>query len=202
MKDLKNIADAKDLEDIIGSFDSPSFYEDDNGKRFFIIGGWSNETLMNSFDVKLIYDIDYDDLGEKIGATKKGRHYERSELVERLRELGYQAISVSVTTCIGKGWMDKCDDDYTSYEEDRYEAILYTTKNIDLENYIKLYNLNESRRFVRIFTSDWKVSEVVPWTIRDSWEDTNYSLSSYAIEELDRLGIKVQKTYKELKWRK
>lgn len=201
MKNLENIVDIKNLKNIVEGSGFPSFYEDDNGKRFFIVGGLSNETLINSFDVKLIDDIDYDDLGEEIGATKKGKYYERSELVKRLRELGYQAISVT-TDREEEWWIDKCDDDYRSYEEDSYEAILYATKNIDLENYIKLFNLNGARCFVRIFTSDWRASEVVPWAMRHSQEDANYSLSSYAIKELDRLGIKVQKAYKELKWSK
>lgn len=201
MKNLENIVDIKNLKNIVEGSGSPSFYEDDNGKRFFIIGGLSNETLIDSFNVKLVDDIDYDDLGEKIGATKKGKYYERSELVKRLRELGYQAISVT-TDREEEWWIDKCDDDYRSYKEDSYEAILYATKNIDLENYIKLFNLNGARCFVRIFTSDWRASEVVPWAMRHSQEDANYSLSSYAIKELDRLGIKVQKAYKELKWSK
>lgn len=201
MKNLENIVDIKNLKNIVEGSGFPSFYEDDNGKRFFIVGGLSNETLINSFDVKLIDDIDYDDLGEEIGATKKGKYYERSELVKRLRELGYQAISVT-TDREEEWWIDKCDDDYRSYEEDSYEAILYATKNIDLENYIKLFNLNGAHCFVRIFTSDWRASEVVPWAMRHSQEDANYSLSSYAIKELDRLGIKVQKAYKELKWSK
>lgn len=201
MKNLENIVDIKNLKNIVEGSGFPSFYEDDNGKRFFIVGGLSNETLIDSFNVKLVDDIDYDDLGEKIGATKKGKYYERSELVKRLRELGYQAISVT-TDREEEWWIDKCDDDYRSYKEDSYEAILYATKNIDLENYIKLFNLNGARCFVRIFTSDWRASEVVPWAMRHSQEDANYSLSSYAIKELDRLGIKVQKAYKELKWSK
>lgn len=201
MKNLENIVDIKNLKNIVEGSGFPSFYEDDNGKRFFIVGGLSNETLIDSFNVKLVDDIDYDDLGEKIGATKKGKYYERSELVKRLRELGYQAISVT-TDREEECWIDKCDDDYRSYDECSYEAILYATKNIDLENYIKLFNLNGARCFVRIFTSDWRASEVVPWAMRHSQEDANYSLSSYAIKELDRLGIKVQKAYKELKWSK
>ena len=201
MKNLENIVDIKNLKNIVEGSGFPSFYEDDNGKRFFIVGGLSNETLIDSFNVKLVDDIDYDDLGEKIGATKKGKYYERSELVKRLRELGYQAISVT-TDREEEWWIDKCDDDYKSYDEHSYEAILYATKNIDLENYIKLFNLNGARCFVRIFTSDWRASEVVPWAMRHSQEDANYSLSSYAIKELDRLGIKVQKAYKELKWSK
>ena len=202
MKNLENIVDIKNLKNIVEGSGSPSFYEDDNGKRFFIIGGLSNETLIDSFNVKLVDDIDYDDLGEKIGATKKGKYYERSELLKRLRELGYQAISVTVYEGNDFREIGQCDDDYRSYEEDVHEEILYATKDVDLVNYIKLYNMNESKGFVRILTSDWKISKVVPWIIKYSCVDNNTEISSYAIEELDRLGIKVQKTYKELKWSK
>ena len=94
----------------------------------------------------------------------------------------------------------QCDDDYRSYEEGVHEEILYAAKDVDLVNYIKLYNMNESSNFVRILTSDWKISKAVPWIIKDSWRDDNAEISSYAIEELNRLGIKIQKVYKELKW--
>ena len=200
MENLENIVDIKNLKNIVEGSGFPSFYEDDNGKRFFIIGGLSNETLIDSFNVKLVDDIDYDDLGEKIGATKKGKYYERSELVKRLRELGYQAISVTVYEGEGFWEISQCDDDYRSYEEGVHEEILYAAKDVDLVNYIKLYNMNESSNFVRILTSDWKISKAVPWIIKDSWRDDNAEISSYAIEELNRLGIKIQKVYKELKW--
>lgn len=192
MKILENIDD----------LDSPSFYEDDNGKKFFIIKGWRNEALMESFDAKIVDESDYDILGEEIGATKRGNYYERSEILKRLRELGYQAVSVTVYEGNGFWEVDQCDDDYRSYEEDRNERILYTTQNIDLGNYIKLYNMNESSYFIRILTSDWKISKAIPWIIKDSWNDDNDKLSPYAIEELDRLGIKIQKSYKRVNWSK
>ena len=178
----------------------PYFYEDDNGKKFFLIEGWKNEALLESFGVELLNEYEYDDLGEKIGAIKKERFYERVEVLKRLRELGYQAISVTVYE--GKDFWEigQCDDDYRSYEEDVHEEILYAAKDVDLANYIKLYNMNESSNFVRILTSDWKISKAVPWIIKGSWRDDNAEISSYAIEELNRLGIKIQKVYKELKW--
>lgn len=178
----------------------PYFYEDDNGKKFFLIEGWKNEALLESFGVELLNEYEYDDLGEKIGAIKKERFYERVEVLKRLRELGYQAISVTVYEGNDFREIGQCDDDYRSYEEDVYEEILYAAKDVDLVNYIKLYNMNESSNFVRILTSDWKISKAVPWIIKDSWKDDNAEISSYAIEELNRLGIKIQKVYKELKW--
>ena len=178
----------------------PYFYEDDNGKKFFLIEGWKNEALLESFGVELLDEWEYDDLGEKIGAVKKGNYYDRVEVLKRLRELGYQAISVTVYEGNDFREIGQCDDDYRSYEEDAHEEILYATKDVDLVNYIKLYNMNESKGFVRILTSDWKISKVVPWIIKYSCVDNNTEISSYAIEELDRLGIKIQKVYKELKW--
>ena len=85
---------------------------------------------------------------------------------------------------------------------------------MDLEEYVKLNNMNGSGLFVRILTSDWKISRAVPWIISGGWTDvnadlspldlvpldSNTDLSPYAIEELNRLGIKIQKVYKELKW--
>lgn len=192
----------KNLENIENwDFDpKPCFYEDDNGKKFFLVGGWKNEALLESFGVELLDECEYDDLGEKIGAIKKEWFYERVEVLKRLRELGYQAISVTVYE--GKDFREigQCDDDYRSYEEDVHEEILYAAKDVDLVNYIKLYNMNESSNFVRILTSDWKISKAVPWIIKGSWRDDNAEISSYAIEELNRLGIKIQKVYKELKW--
>lgn len=178
----------------------PYFYEDDKGKKFFLIEGWKNEALLESFGVELLNEYEYDDLGEKIGAIKKERFYERVEVLKRLRELGYQAISVTVYEGNDFREIGQCDDDYRSYEEDVHEEILYAAKDVDLVNYIKLYNMNESSNFVRILTSDWKISKAVPWIIKDSWRDDNAEISSYAIEELNRLGIKIQKVYKELKW--
>lgn len=193
----------EDLENIKNwDFDpKPSFYEDDNGKRFFLIGGWRNEALVESYDAKIVDESDYDDLGKKIGAIKKGNYYERYEILSRLRELGYQAVSVTVYEGNGFWEVDQCGDDYRSYEEDRNERILYATKNIDLKTYIKLYNMNESNSFVRILTSDWKISKATPWVIKDSWNDDNDEISSCAIKELNRLGIKIQKTYKKLEWK-
>lgn len=192
----------KNLENIENwGFDpKPYFYEDDNGKKFFLIEGWKNETLLESFGAELLNECEYDDLGEKIGAIKKEWFYERVEVLKRLRELGYQAISVTVYEGNGFWEIGQCDDDYRSYEEDVHEGILYATKDVDLANYIKLYNMNESSNFVRILTSDWKISKAVPWIIKGSWRDDNAEISSYAIEELNRLGIKIQKVYKELKW--
>lgn len=193
---MENLENIENLD-----FDpKPYFYEDDNGKKFFLIEGWKNEALLESFGVELLNEYEYDDLGEKIGAIKKEWFYERVEVLKRLRELGYQAISVTVYE--GKDFREigQCDDDYRSYEEDVHEEILYATKDVDLANYIKLYNMNESSNFVRILTSDWKISKAVPWIIKGSWRDDNDEISSYAIEELDKLGIKIQKTYKELKW--
>ncbi len=178
----------------------PYFYEDDNGKKFFLIEGWKNEALLESFGVELLNEYEYDDLGEKIGAIKKESFYERVEVLKRLRELGYQAISVTVYEGNDFREIGQCDDDYRSYEEDVHEEILYAAKDVDLVNYIKLYNMNESSNFVRILTSDWKISKAVPWIIKDPWRDDNAEISSYAIEELNRLGIKIQKVYKELKW--
>ena len=193
---MKNLENIKNWD-----FDpKPSFYEDDNGKKFFIIEGWQNKGLLKSFGVELLDEFDYDNLGKEIGAPKKGKFYERVEVLKRLRELGYQAISVTVYKGNESWEIDECKDDYRSYEEDRDEEILYSTKNADLRNYIKLHNMNESSNFVRILTSDWKISKVVPWIIRDFWEDDNTEISSYAIEELNRLGIKIQKNYKKLEW--
>lgn len=193
MENLENIEN-------LGFDPKPYFYEDDNGKKFFLIEGWKNEPLLESFGVELLNEYEYDDLGEKIGAIKKERFYERVEVLKRLRELGYQAISVTVYEGEGFWEISQCDDDYRSYEEGVHEEILYAAKDVDLVNYIKLYNMNESSNFVRILTSDWKISKAVPWIIKDSWRDDNAEISSYAIEELNRLGIKIQKVYKELKW--
>ena len=54
MKNLENIVDIKNLKNIVEGSGFPSFYEDDNGKRFFIVGGLSNETLIDSFMEKMI----------------------------------------------------------------------------------------------------------------------------------------------------
>lgn len=193
MENLENIENR-------GFDPKPYFYEDDNGKKFFLIEGWKNEALLESFGVELLNEYEYDDLGEKIGAIKKGSFYERVEVLKRLRELGYQAVSVTVYEGNDFREIGQCDDDYRSYEEDVHEEILYAAKDVDLVNYIKLYNMNESSNFVRILTSDWKISKAVPWIIKDHWRDDNAEISSYAIEELNRLGIKIQKVYKELKW--
>ena len=212
MKDLENIK-------VLDSDPHPSFYEDDNGKKFFISKGWYNDALVRSFDADLVDEYEgYDDLREKIGIAKLGNRedYNRTVLLKRLRELGYQAIAVSIyddeTRC---PWIAPRDDDYMSWYHDGRDGILYTRKNVDLKEYIKLYNMNGTGLFVRILTSDWKISRAVPWIISDSWTnvnttdlgpldlvhlDGNTDLSPYAIEELHKLGIKIQKVYKELKW--
>lgn len=211
MKDLENIK-------VLDSDPHPSFYEDDNGKKFFISKGWYNDALVGSFDANLVDEYEgYDDLREKIGIAKLGNRedYNRTVLLKRLRELGYQAIAVSIyddgTRC---PVIATRDDDYMSWYDDGRDGILYTRKNVDLEEYVKLYNMNRSGLFVRILTSDWKISRAVPWIISGSWTDvnadlspldlvpldSNTDLSPYAIEELNRLGIKIQKVYKELKW--
>lgn len=213
-ENMKNLENAETLD----SNPCPSFYEDDNGKKFFISKGWYNDALVRSFDANLVDEYEgYDDLREKIGIAKLGNRedYNRTVLLKRLRELGYQAIAVSIyddgTGCPG---IAPRDDDYMPRYDDGRDGILYTRKNVDLEEYVKLYNMNGSGLFVRILTSDWKISRAVPWIISGGWTDvnadlspldlvpldSNTDLSPYAIEELNRLGIKIQKVYKELKW--
>ena len=213
-ENMKNLENAETLD----SNPCPSFYEDDNGKKFFISKGWYNDALVKNFDANLVDEYEgYDDLREKIGIAKLGNRedYNRTVLLKRLRELGYQAIAVSIyddgTGCPG---IAPRDDDYMPRYDDGRDGILYTRKNVDLEEYVKLYNMNGSGLFVRILTSDWKISRAVPWIISGGWTDvnadlspldlvpldSNTDLSPYAIEELNRLGIKIQKVYKELKW--
>lgn len=195
MEDLENIK-------VLDSNPCPSFYEDDNGKKFFIAEGWRNDSLVESLEVNLVDEGDYADLGEEIGATKTGQwgDYERPELLKRLRELGRQAVAITIYNLDLYDEIDQCDDNDMNYEDNAHDGILFAGKNVDLENYIKLYNMNQSKSFVRILTSDWKISKVIPWIIKDCCVDDNNDLSPYAIEELHRLGIKIQKVYKELEW--
>lgn len=208
--DPKGGKNMKDWEKAIAlrSKPRPSFYEDDNGKKFFISKGWSNDSLVRSLNVKLVESDHYDNLGEGIGATKTGNEiwgdYARPELLKRLRELGYQAIVVIINDGMCCKWIKPCDDDdYESTEDgtwDIHYGILYTRKDIDLKKYTELFNMNEEGSFVRILTSDWKISKAVPWIITDVLAHDNPGLSPYAIEELHRLGIKIQKAYKKLEW--
>ena len=183
----------------------PSFYKDDNGQKFDIIKRLENNKLLDSFDVHVFNDFDYDELGEEIGATKAGTYYERSEILKRLRELGYDAIAITVDTAGEYSIYSPCKDDYKSYDVDEYEGILYSASGADLKKFIEVHNMNERNEFVRILTDDWKVSRIIPWIIDTSWMDEeedesgmetkNVGLSSYTIQELNKLGIKIQNSY-------
>ena len=182
----------------------PSFYEDDNGKRFTIICGLENEELLADFDVGFADEYYYDELGEEIGAIKTDKHYECGEILKRLRELGYRAMPIIF--CGGE--LTPCSDEvlwsYFLKKEDR--EILYSPSGEDLNKFIELYNMNNEKGFVRILTSNGKFSKVIPWAANASGitdeqnQGTDVELSSYAIEELNKLGIKAQNSYNKIEF--
>ena len=182
----------------------PSFYEDDNGKRFTIICGLENEELLGDFDVGFADEYYYNELGEEIGAIKTDKYYERGEILKRLRELGYRAMPI----IINGGELTPCNDEvlwsYFLKNEDR--EILYSPSGEDLNKFIELYNINNEKGFVRILTPDGKFSKVIPWAVNASGitdeqnQGTDVELSSYAIEELNKLSIKAQNSYNKIEF--
>lgn len=191
------------MKDLLNACNDKSILEDDNGKKFLVLNGFSD---FKSFTRPMMVEKgDYEDLCENEGidvasVSKKlpygGTQIVEGKLIEKLKEKGYQAcpmftnISGDYQTISLDIERIKKEDEYL---EDHLPGIAFVKSDEKLEDLVEYENCSCQGGLVRIILQDFTASKIIPLL------DGSLKISPYARKEFENLGIKIQEKYKLVK---